>query len=243
MENKTTQQNNFTDQILNKIKSGEVSMKPKYYFVIKLFALGISTFLIFILSSVLVSYVLFSIKASGQLYLLDFGPRGVYRFLMALPWIILVLDLLLIVFIDWLLKSFRFGYNSSVAFLFVVTMVSITALATCINYTSFHKMLLVRAENKDLPFGGGFYEGMRKSHGRQGIYHGEIVSIESTSTFYIKYKDFDFDIDNDLVRVEVPDGYDVFTLFLAPGDKVFVAGDKNELGISAFGVRKLTPGI
>lgn len=238
--NEENKQQNIKEEILQKIKSGEVSMRPKYYFLLKLIVLAFITFVTFILSAVIVSYVIFSIKASGQANLLTFGPRGLYHFLLALPWLILFIDVFLIVVLDWLLKSFRFGYNSSILFLLVVTMVSITVLATLINYTSFHRSLLRRAETKNLPYAGGFYMGIRMSHGNQGIFRGEVVSIQSTSTFYIKHTDMDFDGDDGLIEIFTPDNSDVFTLFLAPGDKVFIAGDRIPSGIRAYGIRKLT---
>jgi lysylphosphatidylglycerol synthetase-like protein (DUF2156 family) len=141
-------QNDIKNQILEKIKSGEVNMKPKYYFILKLVALALTVFLTFILSTMLVSYVIFSIKISGQVFLLGFGAKGLYHFFIALPWFILFLDLVLIFFLDWLLKSFKFGYNSSVMFLFVVTLVSITVLASLINSTSFHRDMMIRAEGR-----------------------------------------------------------------------------------------------
>ncbi len=228
------------DQILSKIRSGEVNMRPKYYFMLKLVALALTIFITFILSSVIVSYVLYSIKVGGQFSLLAFGPRGMYHFFLALPWLILLIDICLIAFIDWLLKSFRFGYNSSILFLLIVTMVSITALATLINYTSFHRLLMNRAESKNLPLAGGFYSGLRMSHGNQGIFRGEVVSIESTSTFYMKHNDFDADSDDVTVEVFMPNNSDVFTLVLRPGDRVFIAGDRVKEGIKAYGVSKLT---
>lgn len=234
------QSNKIKEDILEKIKSGKLNMRPKYYFVIKLVFLAIATFVMFILSAVIVSYVIFTLKVSGQTNLLTFGPRGLYHFLLALPWLVLFIDVGLIIIIDWLLKSFRFGYNSSILFLLVVTLVSITVLATIINYTSFHKNLMNMAERKNLPFAGGFYMGIKKSHGSQGIFRGEIVSIESTSTFYIKHNDFDSDTDDSVIEVFTPDGSDVFTLFLRDGDEVFIAGDKIPDGIRAYGIRKLT---
>ena len=97
-----------------------------------------------------------------------------------------------------------------------------------------------RAENNSLPIGGGFYMGMRMSHGSQGIFRGQVVSIVSTSTFFMKHNDLDSDADDQVIEVSTPQNSDVFTLFLAPGDEVFIAGDKTSSGIRAYGIRKLT---
>ncbi len=233
-------QNDIRNQILEKIKSGEVNMKPKYYFIIKLMALALTVFLTFILSAMLVSYVLFSIKISGQFFLLGFGAKGLYQFFIALPWFILAIDLVLIFILDWLLKSFRFGYNSSVMFLFVVTLVSITVLAYLINSTSFHRDMMIRAEGKKLPIAGGFYNDLRRSHKSQGLFRGEILSIEGTSTFFIKYRDFDSRIEGDTAKIVVPNSIDLFSTGVIVGDTVFIAGDSVDGEIHAYGIRKLT---
>lgn len=233
-------QNDIKNQILEKIKSGEVNMKPKYYFILKLVALALTVFLTFILSTMLVSYVIFSIKISGQVFLLGFGAKGFYHFFIALPWFILGIDVVLIFFLDWLLKSFKFGYNSSVMFLFVVTLVSITVLASLINSTSFHKDMLIRAEGRGLPIAGGFYSDLRRSHKSQGLFRGEIMSIEGTSTFFIKYIDQNSVIDGSVAKIIVPNSIDIFSLGAVIGDTVFIAGDAVNGEIHAYGIRKLT---
>jgi hypothetical protein len=233
-------QNDIKNQILEKIKSGEVNMKPKYYFIIKLVALALTVFLTFILSTMLVSYVIFSIKISGQFFLLGFGAKGLYHFFIALPWFILGIDVLLIFFLDWLLKSFKFGYNSSVMFLFVVTLVSITVLASLINSTSFHRDMMLRAEGRGLPIAGGFYNDLRRSHKSQGLFRGEIMSIEGTSTFYIRYVDQNSNVDGDTAKIVVPNSIDIFSLGAMIGDTVYIAGDSINGEIHAYGIRKLT---
>lgn len=239
MNPENQQLNKIKDQIFEKIKSGEVSMKSKYYFLIKIILLAITIFITFLLTAFIVSYVLFSIKTSGNVILLGFGARGLYHFILTLPWIILAIDVLLILFLDWLLKSFRFGYNSPVLFLFIGTLASITLLAYLINLTSFHNSIMKISEDRRIPVAGDFYRGLRKSHGTQGLFIGEVVSINGTSTFYIKYSDYGRDVD-DTVRVVTPENFSVYSMSISPGDRIFIAGDKNPDEIKAYGLRKLT---
>ncbi len=239
MNPENQQLNKIKEQIFEKIKSGEVNMKSKYYFLIKIILLAVTIFVTFLLSAFIVSYVLFSIKTSGNVLLLGFGARGFYHFILTLPWIVLCVDILLILFLDWLLKSFRFGYNSPVLFLFIGTLASITLLAYLINLTSFHNSVMRMSEDRRIPVAGDFYKGLKKSHGGQGVFLGEVISINGTSTFYAKYSDYDRDVD-DTVRVVLPDGFSVYSIYLSPGDHIFIAGDKNLDEIRAYGLRKLT---
>ncbi len=65
--------NNIKLQVLDKIQSGDISMRPKYYFFLKVAAVTLVSFLVLIISSFLVSFVVFSIVQSGRLFLLGFG--------------------------------------------------------------------------------------------------------------------------------------------------------------------------
>lgn len=239
MNSENQQLNKIKEQIFEKIKSGEVSMKSKYYFLIKIILLAVTIFVTFLLSAFIVSYVLFSIKTSGNVLLLGFGARGFYHFILTLPWIILSIDVILILFLDWLLKSFRFGYNSPVLFLFIGTLASITLLAYLINLTSFHNSVMRISEVRRIPVAGDFYRGLKKSHVGQGVFLGEVISINGTSTFYIKYSDYGRDA-NDTVRVVIPEEFSVYSMSINPGDRIFIAGDKNPDEIRAYGFRKLT---
>ena len=68
------------EKVLSKIEAGEIRMRPKFYFALQIALLGIFAFFVFILSVLLVSYILFSVKTGGYYYLLGFGGRGLYHF-------------------------------------------------------------------------------------------------------------------------------------------------------------------
>ena len=53
--------NNIKEEILKKIDKGEINMKSKSYFIFRLVVLAFLIFMIFIFSTFLLSYVLFSI--------------------------------------------------------------------------------------------------------------------------------------------------------------------------------------
>ncbi|MBC7074165.1 hypothetical protein H5T58_02135, partial [Candidatus Parcubacteria bacterium] len=69
------------DKILEKIKKGEIKMKPKLYFLLKsiLFVLVLGFLVLF--SFFLVSFIRFHLISSGLWYLPNFGPEGVLAFL------------------------------------------------------------------------------------------------------------------------------------------------------------------
>jgi hypothetical protein len=229
-----TQNNNLKEQILNKIKSGEVAMRPKAYFVCKVFLLMFVSFLTFIVSVILVSYLLFSIRVGGGIFLLGFGTRGFYEFILIFPWILLLINILLLLILDSLLKRFKFGYNRPMLYLFLVTLTAITFLASLINFTPFHKELMSRAEGQKLPMVGGFYKGLRVSHKGQGIFRGKVAST-SVNSFTLERNEYDVGLEDMPIKVFVPPGMDMRDI-LKVGDQVFIAGDLVNSEIRAYGI-------
>lgn len=234
--NQEIQQLNIKDQILKKIESGEIHMKSKAYFVFRLGLLAVLIFLIFIVSTFLLSLVIFSINTNGNLFLLGFGAKGFYDFLLALPWFLLIINIGLILFLDQLLKSFKFGYKSSIMYLFIVTFIFITILSTLINLTSFHGNIAQRAQDKNLPLGGnGFYEGMAPRP-YSGTFKGTVLFIEE-NTFDISYTRTR-GASLELAKVVAMPNIEVGE-FLKIGDTVFVAGTLYDGNITAYGIKKL----
>ena len=74
---------------LEKITSGEIKMRPKTYFVLKaiLIVLGIVFAVCF--SLYIISFILFSLRSTGVLYLPGFGFPGIKAFFVMLPWILI----------------------------------------------------------------------------------------------------------------------------------------------------------
>lgn len=239
MENQEIQQN-IKAEILHKIQSGEVKMRPKAFFVMKVAVLVFVAFVTFVVSVLLVSYTWFSMRAGGHFFLLGFGGRGLFEFFLVFPWLILLLDIALIFFLDWLLKRFKFGYHNPVLYIFIGSLLLITAGGTILNMTSFHKNVMYLAENKHLPIPGvgGFYIELRRTHRENGLFRGEVVSI-ATSSFIMKNGRFDASDSTNTIDVLTPPGFDV-DLLLDVGDQVFIAGDIVGGDIRAYGVKKLT---
>ena len=237
MNDTKPQNNSLTEQILKKIEVGEVSMKPKAYFIARVGLLMFVLVLTFLTSALLISYILFSIKAGGKIFLLGFGTRGLFEFVLMFPWLLLVINVILLLFLDSLLKHFKFAYNRPILYLFLGTLVVITLFGSLINFTPFHGSMMHRAEKRSLPMFGSLYSDIRKSHRENGIFRG-IVATVSTSTFTIRHNDYDIDVDDSQLKVFTPSNVDISGL-LHIGDEVFVAGDVINSEIHAYGIKKL----
>ncbi len=225
------------EKVLSKIEAGEIRMRPKFYFALQIALLGIFAFFVFILSVLLVSYILFSVKTGGYYYLLGFGGRGLYHFFIVFPWLILLIDLFFLLIFDSLLKKFKFAYHSPVIYLFFGTLILISTLATLINFDSFHASMMKRAEQDKLPLMGAMYQGIRRSNGRGGVFQGQITSLYG-NTFEIRLNSLREDDGGRTIKVIFP-SHASTTDFLQIGEKVFVAGEVVDGEIRAYGVGRL----
>ncbi|OIP66543.1 MAG: hypothetical protein COV32_02480 [Candidatus Yonathbacteria bacterium CG10_big_fil_rev_8_21_14_0_10_43_136] len=118
------------EKIISQIQSGDVKMKPKYYFVLGSLALACGIIGLTILSVFLVSVVAFSLRTHG--------PMVVFRFeqlLATFPFGVVVVAIVCVGFGAWLLKKYDFSYKKNFQLLIVGFIVSVLFAGWLINYT------------------------------------------------------------------------------------------------------------
>lgn len=228
--NEDNKQINIKDEIIKKIESGEIHMTSKFYFMLKLGILASLIILIFFTSTFLLSYILFSLSSAGHFFLLRFGFEGIYNFFVTLPWILLVVNVLLVLLLDKLLKSFKFGYKSPALYLFIGTFVFVTLLSTLVNLTSFHRNMEQKAYQKKLPLGNDFYYSPNSLKSLPNSYRGFVVSILD-NTFIMSFGTSTIKVVA-IKDIQLND-------HLKEGDLVFVAGKIIDNEIKAYGIKKL----
>ncbi len=239
MEHSPKNESSAKENVLARIREKNISMRPKLYFTSQVALAGLVALTILVVSIAIVSFILFGLRVNGHEALLSFGLRGVSAFLLVLPWPLLVLDILLVIFLERLLRRFKFGYRSPILYL-MVGLVGVAVVSGLLldRGTPMNDALLHRAEHGGLPppF-GELYEHARvpAPHDR-GIYRGTILEIATTS-LRLQHDDLDNDHDDTGYLVLLPPGFDIRPLFI--GEKVYVAGDKEGDAIRAFGVQPL----
>lgn len=226
------------DKVFAKIRSGEVSMRPRIYFIARLVILGFISILAILLAVFVLSFAFFSIHESGEQFLLGFGQRGFQAFLALFPWWSLLLTVLLILLVDHLLRYFKFGYRVSILELFLIALVVVMIAGIAINFTPLHLSLLDSADHDNLPMIGRLYEQIHDSHQQQGVYRGTIASIQGNE-FVITHNDNDKDSDDGTWTVVVPPGFSTSTLQI--GKSMYIAGQLNGEKVEAYGIHELTP--
>ncbi len=229
------------ETVLAKIREKSVHMRPKLFFTFETILAGLVAVVILVVSIALVNFILFGLRLNGHESLLGFGPRGLLAFFVVFPWPLLILDVLLVLFLETLLRRFKFGYRSPVLYLLLALLALATSAGLALDRgTSVNDRLLYQADHGGLPSPfGEIYEHMRvpAPHDR-GIFRGTITEI-GTSTIRMQHDDLDTDQDESGYIVILPSNFDI-TQFSA-GEKVYVAGDMDDgtSTIRAFGVHPL----
>jgi hypothetical protein len=239
MTNQNQQRENKIKNILEKIENNELVIKPRIYFHFKFAALLLLLLVIVIVSIFLSSFILFSLDASGRAALMSFGPSGWQVFLILFPWKLTLVEIGLVVLLEYLLRSFRFGYKIPALYLFlgVVTLILISGVV--IDQTPLHPNILKQDFKEQLPppF-SDLYNDVRRPPSRDsGIFSGKIEEVDEIS--------FLVSLDNPKGRgpttpviVDFSDIKEVGE-FMSVGDRVFIKGRLKEGFIKAVQIKKI----
>ncbi len=237
MEQNNPQQNTIKDSILEKISKNELSMRPKWNFMLKIAAVSFLLTMVLIVSVFICNFIFFHISESGRGALLGFGPRGYLSFIRFFPWELLALDIVLVVFVNYVLKKFEFAYKRPGVYIVfgLLSVVVISGVMVSV-YTPFNRELDRQSKMGHLPqpLGQLYDHARRPPPPNHGICRCEILTVSETT-----------------LTAKDTQNEEVFTIFLPadspkdiqfrPGEIVFLAGDINpeRNTIHLFGIQKV----
>jgi hypothetical protein len=215
MEN-NEKQNNIAERIIDKIKEGEIKMKPKAYFIARmvLFVLGITVLSLFLIY--IVSFIIFSSRISGGWFLPQFGFSGIGILLRSLPWLLISLSIILIIFLEIFAEHFSFIYKKATVYSLFGIIGIVLLAGFMVGLSPFHTSLFQSARNGELPLIGSFYE--RQGAPRFNNFHN--VSVSSVG-------DKEFTVINprgEILRVITEDQIDQE---LKEGDSILLIGQRD----------------
>jgi len=223
---------NISKAVLEKIKTGQVKMRPKIHFILKtaLITLGAIVAALFLLY--IISFIAFALRVSGIIFTPGIGYRGFGPFLFALPWLLISVALALVLILEFLVRKFSFAYRKPILYSLLVIFFVVMLGSFVVAQTDFHSRFLDQAERNELPLMGGFY----KDYGNPK--HGNI----NIGVIYEKV-DNGFNMETrrgeDLSVMFSPDTSFVSDDDIKENDTVVVVGYKKDNIIQAVGVREV----
>ncbi len=188
-------QNDLKKNILSKIDSGKIKMKPKIYFTAKTVIVLFAVIAAVVVLSFLVGFAVFSIRASSRLFLLGFGSAGIWTFLVTFPWLLLVTEIILLIFVDILLKYFKFAYKTPFIYLMAGTTVFVVLISFFTSTIPVHETLYQEAIEQKIPIFETIYKDAKRPPEENGVFRGVIISVDDDA-FTIFSDDYDKDKDD-----------------------------------------------
>ena len=226
------------DQILKDIRSGDVQMTPRAYFTLKILALGALALGVLVTTIFIFNFISFSVRVNHHEALLGFGPRGYLSFANVFPWHLLILDLLLVILLEWLIRKFKMGYNIPVLYLLGALIFGAATLGFALDRTPFNDRV-IEHEGRLPPSIGRLYEHARRGPSPEsGMCHCEILSIEGNTIIVEDPRR----ATSTLIVILPEDDPHATTSMLEVGDVIFIAGREEGGMFYAFGVSKEPPG-
>lgn len=104
------------EEIVNdSIKSGKIIMKPKWHFVLKTILRVLSVIILFFVIIYLLNFIGL-VTHERDFNILDLSPRGMRAFMVAVPWVIVLLSMFLLSVFYILVKKFSFVYRKPLVY-------------------------------------------------------------------------------------------------------------------------------
>jgi len=149
----------ISERVLEAIRSGRVSMKPRWYFVVYAIlgvAAGVVVLLLLLYTA---SFIVFVLRVTGIWFVPSFGGRGWFALARSAPWLLIVLCFLYVGILEALIRRYAFAWRRPLLYSAVGIIAVGVIGGILIGHTSFHRGLFRDAQRNRLPFAGGLYRG------------------------------------------------------------------------------------
>lgn len=222
-----------TNEIFEAIRSGEVKMHSRLYFILR-DVLGIVAIVIVLLMAVyLASFIIFVLQGSGAWFVPVFGLAGWFALFMALPWMLILLSAIFVIILAVLVKRYQFAYRWPLLYSFLGIIFLIAATCFLFVQSSFSGEFFSSPIAQEVPFLGLYYPGFGKIE--SGDIHRGTIVLTGANGFVLR------DNIGNLLNVHIVSSTNMMPgLAFRTGDQVVVFGDTSATGtIYAFGVEKV----
>jgi hypothetical protein len=226
------QEQKLSDKILERIKSGQVRMKPKFYFVLRTLLVAVAIFIVGSFVLFLISFIGFHLRASGILYLPGFGLQGFGVSLKLLPWFLIFISVILILLLELLAKRFSFVWRRPIFYSLLAVILIALVGGIIVDRTPLHPRMFLESRQTNLPIITPMYRefGMPRF---ENVHRGLVEELTKTGFSLRK-------ADEELLNVIMsPDTHLLSRREVGENDSVVVMGERDNGNVKAFAVQVL----
>jgi hypothetical protein len=162
--------------VLEQIRKGEVLMRPQWHFVLKSVLAFFGIAITGVLAIYLISFIMFVLRSSGLFFAPMLGPSGFIIFVLASPWLLIVLAVGFMITLEVLVRKYAFGYRKPLLYTGLIIVGVVTVGVYLISQTPMHRHFLEIARDGDITFISSMY----REYGEQlsnHIYTGIISEV------------------------------------------------------------------
>ncbi|MFZ3019946.1 MAG: hypothetical protein WA051_00245 [Minisyncoccia bacterium] len=231
MEN-NKKENKILNTVLREIKEGKLSMKPKWHFIVKTIFGVLAVFLSLSILLYITSFVSFAIKTNGAVFAPEFGFRGIGIFLMAVPWLLILVGVISIVLVESLIRRYSFGYKKPIVYSLLVILVLIVFGNLIDDNLKFHERFSNYAGRRGVPMFKLFYSNFLDKE--QWEIHMGLISTSTNGGFILETRN------EGNLNIQInPDTKIQPGLELINDIAVVVFGERVENTVQAIGVKRI----
>lgn len=222
--------NNLANDIIKKIKDGEVNMEPRWHFVLKATLMVLGLLLAAMVAIYLFSFVLFTLHRSGLLFAPQFGYRGLMMFVSGTPWLMLSILGIILIVLYVLVSRYSFSYRKPLVYSMVGVVLLVISTSSLIQYFGIHDRVQSFVDRHNVPGLRPFYQDPSDRR-PSGVERG--VISEMTETGFILESD-----QAEVLNIVVNDKTKLPPQFELQVDaEVLIFGERTEQSITAFGIK------
>jgi hypothetical protein len=222
--------NDIQNKLLEKIKAGEVAMKPRWQFVLQGLLWAGTTIVAALIAVYILSFVLFALHKSGLVFAPLFGWSGIVLFIVSSPWLLIgfVGALLLVLYV--LVSHYAFSYRKPLVYSLLGVVLLVIAVASIIQQTNFHGRAGEFFERHEVPGLTPLYRDIEQKPPKD-VTRGTLSNLTDKRFTLTTEKGVVYEVEFD-EHTKLPPSRE-----LAAGDIVMVFGPMTDTTIKAFGVR------
>lgn len=222
--------NDLQQKLLEKIKAGEVTMVPRWHFLLRGLLWATALVTVALVAIYLLSFIFFMLRHSGLMFAPLFGWHGLMIFVVSSPWILVGMLGLFLCALYLLVTHYSFSYQKPLVYSMIGVVLFVIAVASLIQQTSMHERIRTFATEREVPGLAPLYRDATERKSDE-VTRGEIRQL-SESGFMLKT------VENEVYPVIVSGHTKLpFNHALEVDDAVMVFGPLREGSIDAFGVR------
>lgn len=221
------------DNFLAAVKSGELTMRPRWHFILQAVLMIIGGVIVLFLALYLASFIIFTLHETGVWFVPVFGVAGWLSFFRSLPWILVFFSLVFILILIILVKRFSFAYEKPFVYSLLGIVGVVAVGSSLIAATPLQRGIFDSAQRNQIPIIDDFYRGFDTQQFND--VHRGIVIQTTTDGFIIQDISGETSTVIFVSRASIPLGASITI-----GETIVIFGDRNGSGtIEAVGAEEI----